>query len=246
MIYSLRMKKNILLVLLSAALLSSCEFDITLQRFFSKKDDKSGQQQPEGENNQNSQENPGENNNSNGNNGQQNSPQDIPENGYTATILTSGSSFASKFSVNSHFDTEKKQEELKSFLSSQLQYSGLIDTISCTNLHVQSFDNETYLQFGSGTGVGGLAITSQVKIYKVQVKVLCYAKYDDYHGITNIDSWSHFFINDEEKDLTYDGKTNPSVVTFEKSFESGVDTFTLASQYGRVYLKEMSVTWGNK
>ena len=36
-----------------------------------------------------------------------------------------------------------------------------------------------------------------VKIYKVSVKVLCYAKYDSYHQITNVDSWSHFYINEQ-------------------------------------------------
>lgn len=242
------MKKNILLVLLSAALLTSCEFDITLQRFFGKKENETEQQQNQNGSNQNSQEKPQEieetSNNSNGNN-QQNPPENIPDEGYTAKILTSGSDFASKFSAGSHFDNEKKQSALKEFLSSQLQYSGLISDLSCTNLHTQAFKNITYLQFGSGKGVGALSITSGVKIYKVQVKVLCYAKYNDTDQITNIDSWSHFYIDNQDNDLTYDGKTDPTVMTFEKSFDSGVNSFNLASKDGRVYLKEMSVTWRN-
>lgn len=242
MIYSLRMKKNILLVLLSASLLAGCNLDLG----FIKVGDNSNNQTENQQNNENSQEKPQENgnnnNNSNENNNNQQSPELIDESGYTATLSTSGSSFASQFSPGSHFDTEQKRANLKEYLSSQLQYSELINTIACTNLHSQTYQ-ETYLQFGSGTGVGALAITSNVKIYKVEVKVLCFAKYDDYHNILNVDSWSHFYINDQDNDMTYDGQSAPSVMSFEKSFESGIDTVTLASKDGRVFLKEMTITW---
>ena len=236
------MKKNILLVLLSAALLAGCEFDVTLQKFFGSKKSEEETTQKEEENNGNSQENQG-NSGENGNqNNNQNQPPEIDDSGYTATLVTSGSGFSSTFSAGSHFDTAQKQAQLLEYLCSQLEYTGLIEGLGCTNLHSQTYQ-ETYLQFGSGNGVGALAITSNVKIYKVEVKVLCYAKYDDYHNILNVDSWSHFYINDQDNDMTYDGQSAPSVMSFEKVFDSGVDTVTLASKDGRVFLKEMRITW---
>ena len=248
------MKKNILLVLLSAALLTGCEFDITLQRLFGGKDNEPEQQQKEDENKENSPENPGENQNTDGDGGQSTpsggdqtptDPKDIDEleNQYTATILTSGSKFASDFSGGSHFDTETKQTNLKNFLSSQLEYEGLISSIACTNLHAQTFDDVTYLSFGSQKNVGALALTSAIKIYKVEVKVLCYAKYNDTDHVTNIDSNAHFMINSDDHDMSYDGLTNPSVMSFEKSFEEGANTFNLASNSGRVFLQSMTITW---
>ena len=101
------------------------------------------------------------------------------------------------------------------------------------------------MQFGSGNGIGAFALQSDTKIYKVSVKVLCYAKYDSYHEIYNIDFWSHFLINDQDNDMTYDGATQPSVMTFEKTFSSGTNTINLSSKDGRVFLKEMTITWGN-
>ena len=237
------MKKNILLVLLSAALLAGCEFDVTLQKFFGSKKSEEETIQKEEENNENSQENQG-NSGENGNqNNNQNQPPEIDDSGYTATLVTSGSGFSSTFSAGSHFDTAQKQAQLLDYLSSQLEYTGLIEGLSCTNLHTQEFDDVTYMQFGSQKGVGALGITSGLKIYKVEVKVLCFAKYDSYHNITNIDSSAHFFINDQDNDMSYDGSSNPSVMSFEKSFDEGVDIVTFASKDGRVFLKEMTITW---
>ena len=250
MIYSLSMKKNILLILLSGAFLTGCEFDITLQRLFGKKNNEPEQQQKE----ENSQENPGKNQNTDGDGGQTTpssgeqtpaDPKDLDdlENQYTATILTSGSKFASEFSGGSHFDTETKQTNLKNFLSSQLEYKGLISSTVCTNLHAQAFDGVTYLTFGSQKNVGALALTSAIKVYKVEIKVLCFAKYNDTDHVTNIDSNAHFMINNDDHDMSYDGLTNPSVMSFEKSFEEGTTTFNLASNSGRVFLQSMTITW---
>ena len=79
MIYSLRMKKNILLVLLSASLLAGCNVDLG----FIKVGDNSNNQTESQQNNENSQEKPQENgnnnNNSNGNNNNQQSPELIDE-----------------------------------------------------------------------------------------------------------------------------------------------------------------------
>ena len=243
MIYSLRMKKNILLVLLSASLLAGCNVDLG----FIKVGDNSSNQTENQQNNENSQEKPQENgnnnNNSNENNNNQQSPELIGESGYTATLLTSGSSFATKFPGGSHIDNETKKQQLTDYLSSQLEYSGLIESLTCTLLNTQTYDNETYMQFGSQNGVGGLGFTSGLKIYKVEVKVLCFAKHNSYQNILNVDNSAHFLINDQDNDMSYDGEKPPSVMSFEKSFENGVNTVTLGSKSGRVFLKEMTITW---
>lgn len=225
------MKKNILLIPVLATLMCGCTVDDLM--FWKQK---------EAEQSQNEEKSSG-NTGQNENQGQQNQPQELGHNDYTVSLQTSGSGFVAKFPAGSHFDTSAKQESLKGYLESQLQYANLIKSVACTNLHSQAWYNETYLQFGSGSGSGALAFQSDVKIYKVSVKVLCYAKYDSYHQITNIDSWSHFLINDQDNDMTYDGQSNPSVMSFENTFESGVNTFTLASKDGRVFLKEVSITW---
>ena len=225
------MKKKLLFIPLVGMLLAGCSIDDLM--FWKQKQDEQGQKDEK------SSGNPDETGKDEG----KDQGEELVGKEYTATIQTSGSGFATKFSAGSHFDNSDKQTSLKGYLDSQLQYINLIKTISCTNLHSQSWDNQTYLQFGSGSGVGGLSIESDVKIYKVSVKVLCYAKYDSYHQITNVDSWSHFHINEQDNDMTYDGNTNPSVMSFENTFESGINTLNLVSQYGRVFLKEMTITW---
>ena len=220
------MKKNILLIPLLATLMCGCTVN-NLMFWKSKQEEQS----------QNDQNSSGNTDNNDGN------PSGQTQEGHTVTIQTSGTDFVSRFSAGSHIDTDAKQTALKEYFQSQLQNTDLIKSVACTNLHSQEWDNNTYLQFGSGTGSGAIAIESNLKIYKVSVKVLCFAKYDSYHEITNIDSWSHFLINDQDNDMTYDGQSNPSVMSFENTFESGVNTFTLASKDGRVFLKEMTITW---
>ena len=238
------MKKKLLFLPLIGLLLSGCSFDDLM---FWKKSNESTQKDEEKNTDGNKTDDGGnkddeEQQPSDGEE-EQISPQEIGDEEYSGTVLTSGENFSIKFPSGSHFDTSSKVETLTNHVKGQLKYTNLVKSISCTNLHTLAFEDVTYLEFGSGNGSGALAFESDVKIYKVEVKVLCYAKYDSYHKITNIDSWSHFLINDQDNDMTYDGKTNPSVMTFEKSFEEGVNSFTLASKDGRVFMKEMSITW---
>ena len=241
------MKKNVLLILLSAFMLTGCELDLGFIKFGSY----DNTEQKEDQNNQNSQEKPDENQNSSGNNGSStgdNTGGDKPEltNEYTAIVATSGTAFAAKFSGGSHFDTQSKVDTLKDFFKGQLEYNGLISSLACTNLHSQAFNDYTYLQFGSGSGSGALAWTSSVDILKVEVTALCYAKYDSYHKMYNIDSWSHFLINDFDTDLTYDtqeGTKIPEEVSFSKTFESGTKSFSLVSKDGRVFVKQLKITF---
>ena len=260
------MKKNILLVLLSAALLTGCEFDITLQRFFGGL--KSGQetQQNNEENTENSQEKPAENaetdnqqlpNGDDNNNQQLSDGDDNQQQGtdsgntsatnkkeHTVTVLTSGSSFASTFTDRTQFGNTAGTTDLKNFISGQIQNVNLLTSLTCETLQAFNYKESRILQFGSGSGPGSLMWESEnYKIYKVEVTVCCYTKYNDSDQIWNTDNFSHFLIDDTDKDLTFIGDEEPQMSTFSKTYEEGVNQFQLSSLYGRVFLKEMSITW---
>lgn len=163
---------------------------------------------------------------------------------YTEEIMCSGSSFAGHFGDGYHFDTQSHKEELADFFYDQVDYENLITEVETDNLHSRKFNSETYLQFGSGSNAeGSIVWTSVEKIYKVEINVCCYAKYDSYHGFTNVDSWSHIAIDSEDFDLTYDGKTDPQMMTFSKEYSQGVTSFRIASSMGRVLMKSMKITW---
>lgn len=162
---------------------------------------------------------------------------------YTQTILTSGPSFAGSFNAGYHFDTADHKLELANYFYDQVDYENLITNVETDNLHAQKFNTVTYLQFGSGSGAGSFVWHSIEKIYKVEINVLCYAKEDTYHGITNIDSWSHIAIDDTDFDMTYDGKTNPQVQKYSVNYPNGVTSFKIESSMGRVYMQDMTITW---
>lgn len=163
---------------------------------------------------------------------------------YTETIETSGVSFATAFSPGYHFDTDAHKEELAEYFYDQVEYENLITEVETDNLHSQKFDSVTYLQFGSGSIANGYIEWKSIeKIYKVEIEVLCYAKEDTYHGITNIDNWSHIAINSTDFDLTYDGKTNPTISKISLDFPDGVTSFKVSSSLGRVFMKDMTITW---
>lgn len=229
------MKKNALLIILSAFALCGCDF-----LSFESQNKETEQNTKENENP--GTENGGTNSGSSESGGQQNQPQELNKEEYTATILTSGSNFESQFSVGTNFD-DTKVTSLTNFFAAQLLYTNLVNELTCTKLVSAAYDNIAYMQFGSQKGVGALAITSGVKIYKVAVKVSCFAKYNDYQKQWNIDNEAHFYINQQDNDLSYDGATPPSFVSFEQTFEDGIDTVNLASYNGRVFLKEMTITW---
>lgn len=166
------------------------------------------------------------------------------EDEYTQEIMTSGSDFAGSFNAGYHFDTEDHKLELSNYFDDQVEYYNLISKVETDNLHTQKFKSVTYLQFGSGSNAeGSLKWVSIEKIYRVEINVLCYAKEDTYHDITNVDNWSHIAIDDQDNDLTYTTGGDPEVKTFALDYPQGTTSFTVKSSMGRVFMKSMKITW---
>ena len=241
------MKKNILVVLLSSALLAGCEFDLNSIKFWEKKSADPETEQKQEEKDPNSQENPVENeNNDKPEGGEQggNEQQNPPANEYTATILTSGSNFASEFSDRTQFGTATGTENLRTFIAGQLENNDLLSDIECTTMQALNYKDSRILQIGSGSATGSFTWESNIKkIYKVEATVCCYTKYNDNDNIWVTDYWSHFLIDSDDHDLTYDGSTEPEMKSFSKIYENGTNSFSFFSQDGRVFIKEMKITW---
>ena len=250
------MKKNILLVLLSAALLTGCEFDITLQRFFgSKKKEEETQQ-----NNENSQEKPEENQHSNGNENQNQNenqqgnddqkPVDDNKQEYKVTINTSGTDFSAisteagvQMDDNAYSANAGK---LKDYFVSKLDDNNLLTNLSCTKLNTVVWKSVCYLCIGTGYHVNGNFVegsfkwTSQVKIYKVEIEAMAYAK--EYNGGTfGVDSASHVLIDNEDHSL--ETTEEPILQKFSKEYADGANSFSIKSTGSRVLLKSLTITW---
>ena len=250
------MKKNILLVLLSAALLTGCEFDITLQRLFSGKKKEQETQQ----NNENSQEKPQENQQSNENQGGEQPGNEGQEQGgneqnnkeeYTVTIKTSGSDFSGiATQAGVQMDDSNYSEnagKLKTYFESKLEHENLLTAISCTKLNTAVWKNVCYLCVGTGYFAndafqsGIIHWTSGKSIYKVEIKAMAYAK--EYNGGGfGLDSQSHIWIDSDNHSL--ETNDEPTIQYFSKEYANGTSEFEIKSTGSRVLLESITITWG--
>lgn len=241
------MKKNILLVLLSAALLTGCELDLGFIKFANDGSKESEQQQKQEENNQNSQENQGENENKpEGSGEQQGQPGDV----YTALINTSGaaiSAVATKSGVS--IDTTllsgaEKAELFKTALKNQLQYDACLTSITCVNLYTAVWQDVCMIQIGSGNPAKGnlksgtFTWNSSAKIYKVEIDAQCYSKEQ---GAT--DSLAHLKVDESDYSLEVAENEELEFKTISKEYAEGTNSFSLVNDGGRVLLKSLKITW---
>ena len=255
------MKKNILLVLLSASLLTGCELDLRVQRFFGliKEEPQSEEQQEEQkENNQENQENPEENPENSGENGGQGQGQqggneqtpDIP-NEYVATISTSGtaiSGYATSAGVQADTDLSSganNAANLTNCLKAQLQHEECLTSTWFQKINSAEWDSECIIQIGTGNPAkdnfnsGTFRWNSNAKIYKVEITAMCYAKppySEDSNAKIKID-------NDAAQTLKASGDTDVEFKTVTKEYENGANTFAIQSVDGRVLLKSLKITW---
>ena len=259
MIYLLSMKKNIILILLSAALLTGCEFDISLQRLFSGKQEEQETQQTDEENSQNSEEKPqnSEENNNNsgdeGHNGEQggNNQTPIIQNEYVAEIKTSGtaiSNFATSAGVQVDSDLSSgagNAAKLTSCLKAQLEHEECLSTAWYEKINTGEWDNECIVQIGTGNPAknnfnpGTFKWNSTGKIYKVEITAICYSKpsySEDSNAKLKID-------NDEAQALKSSTEETLQFKTIVKEYENGTNSLTIQSIDGRVFLKALKITW---
>lgn len=252
------MKKNILLILLSAFLLTGCEFDVTLQKLFSGKQVEEETQQKEEQNNQNSQENQGnsgENQQQSGENqgneqGNENHQQNENlEDEYVASINTSGQDFrviSTEAGVQID-DTNYSANvtKLKEYFDSKLEYKNLITNLSCTKLNTAVWQDVCYLCIGTGYYIndrfaeGDLTWTSAKKIYKVEIEAMAYAK--AYQSGFGVDQISHVLIDEDDHSL--ETTEEPVIQSFSKEYSEGVTSFSIKSTGSRVLLKSLKITW---
>ena len=229
------MKKKLLFLPLIALFISGCSFKDLM--FWKKKDESSQKDDSKDEGKQSG----GEEDQGGKEEGGEEQREDIGEQEYTATVLTSGSDFASCFSSGSHFD--QKEAELKEYFDDQLEYYDLITSVECSLVDSFKWNGETYMKIGTGSGAGEFVWHSDVKIYKVEATVLCYANYDTYHKVNIYDSWSHAVLSGDDFDLTYDGESDPLPTVISKEFSEGVKSFKLENKDGRIFVKDLKITW---
>ena len=259
------MKKNILVILLSAALLTGCELDLGFFKIGGDQPKEQETEQKQEENNQNSQENQGENQNSSENQqpgggeqgggqqggGQQNT--DPLEQEYVATIQFSGSLFTNYASgAGVQADSEGypgNETKLQEYCDSKLEYQNLLTSLKCTNLNTAEWNSTVYLCVGTGYYVkdkykeGTLKWNSGVKIYKVEIKAQAYCTYNDYEHVTMIDSPAHVWIDDKDCSVEATQESELGFKTFSKDYENGVNTFSIKSTGARVLLESITITW---
>jgi len=255
------MKKNILVILLSAGLLTGCEFDITLQRFFGKDSNETQEQQTVDSNEEKLTENNEENiDNNNETPPKDNEDNQTPtgqtdlENEYTTTIKTSGynfSTFATAAGVQADDESfPEKVELLSNCISGQLENKNLLTKLSCEKLNTAEWKSVVYLCVGTGDYAnskpdrqfkpGTLAWTSAEKIYKVEIKAMAYAK--QYQGSEfGLDKISHVWIDND--DYSLETEIEPELKTFSKTYEEGVNSFSIKSTGSRVLLESITITW---
>lgn len=213
------MKKNILLVLLSALLVTGCSYD------------KGDLRDPDGE----------------GGGGGDNPPPagDVTKTFSTSTDALSqifgarvgfvGSNNASNVEnlENSFRTTAGNDDCLKS-----LGFTGYVQTLDCGD-HA----NEVYLCLGSRNSSGTMKWNSIAKITKVEFTVLNYYKTFDYEPYVSLDSNAAFKIDSDTHSLAMTETVAPTKQTFSKEYADGTTSFTVSSDSGRVLIDSFKITW---
>ena len=245
------MKKNILLILLSATLLSGCELDISIQRFFGLIKEEPKEQQKEEENNENSQENQ-ENNENSGEEQHGGEEEQKPSAGqkYTVKISTSGTAISGlATSAGVQVDTNlssgaANSEKLTNCLKSQVQFEECISSAYFEKINTAVWDKVCMIQIGTGNPVkdnfnpGTFKINSKAKIYNVAIEAQCYSK-----ELGATDSSAHLKVNNEDFSLEVAENEDLEFKTFTKEFSEGTNSLSLVSSGGRVLLKSLTITW---
>ena len=162
----------------------------------------------------------------------------------TCVIKTSGDDFDLLFNDGGHISDNL--DGFANLLKNQASTTNPITNVSVVNLHAREWNNDLYLQVGSGSdAVGSLSINFTSKVYKVEAKALCYSKTFVPAGqtdpITNVDSWAHFSVNGKDNALSYDEEKGIEIFTFSNVIDAGTNSVVLSSSMGRVLMQEFTI-----
>ena len=249
------MKKNILVILLSAALLAGCELDLGFIKIGKEIPTEPETEQKEEEKKENSQENQGENgNNEQPEGGEQGgNEQQQPEqtgDAYTALVNTNGKAIetvavSSGVSIDTSLSSGAAKAELfQTALKAQLEYESCLTSITCLTLNTAVWDGVCMIQIGTGNPAknkfnpGTFTWNSSAKIYKVEIDAMCYSKEQ---GAT--DSLAHLKVDGTDYSLDVGTNEELEFKTISKEYAQGTKSFTLVSDGGRVLLKSLKITW---
>ena len=255
------MKKNILLLLLSAGLLTGCEFDITLQRFFGKGDNEPMEQQSENNEEKELPEDNKENEKPETDPVGPTEPETPvdpvqpvdpvtpvePENGQiTATIPFCGSEFSSVTSGKAGYVFADHPDVLQNYCATMLDATNMLSGITFENLNTAMYKNELYLSVGTGYYANGkfkeglFKWTSLLPLHKVVIKARAYSKLDT-GGSTDIQSV--VWIDNNSCSLECASDVDPVSKTLSVDYENGTQTFSIKSTGSRVMLESLTITW---
>ena len=256
MIYLFYMKKKLLLLVLSAALLGGCDFKLSSLKFWETKKPENSQenQGKTEENDQTSEDNHQQEESEKQEEQQQEERQDLLQE-YTATLSTHGLYFNTNFKEGTNFTIagQAKVDELREYLDGSLEYEDLFTSLICDYCTTRKVEGDTYLQIGTGSyakgkfNEGTLTYGSKVKISKVEITAFNYSNpYQDYQtGVTipNVDTECHLMLDDLDLSLELNSNESPVEKKISKEYTDGVNKFTLTATSGRVLIKEMTITW---
>lgn len=245
------MKKNILLILLSSALLASCSFSDIIS--FGKKDNDSSSKEPENQEN-------------NDNKEQDKNTQSKTVNFYGSYLpsewtdpgINLDSTLASCSSAN---------DLLIGAVNPQVNDSSQLSELFFTNLHAGYYETSgLVLQLGSGQvskgnyTSGTLVWTSVKKIKKVEVVGQCYTKPAGATDttahmtieaggkgtdVTQNNDYQRPITNSTTKDMSFAVEAEETLAykTYTNEYPDGINRFCLTSLEGRMFLKSLTITW---
>jgi len=248
------MKKNILLILLSAGLLAGCSLSDIIS--FGKKDNSSSDNETTDNNQQT-----GNNNNNNNTN----------KNTKTLTVNFFGSNLSSDWTAPgvkmdcTLLSSNSQNEKLVNCTFAQVNDTSLLSELFFTELNTAFYETSgLVIQVGNGSGddfkSGTLTWTSTKKIVTVDVVGQCYSKVNGATDssahmtieaggkgtdVTENNNYQRPITNSTTKDMSFvvgSGDT-PSYKTYPNEYPEGINRFRLTSLDGRMLLKSLTITW---
>ena len=174
---------------------------------------------------------------------------------YSATVITTGSSFEAALSKRVQLSNESNFQGnvtiLENYIKTFCEKDGCLTRLTFGGF-VQTLDaaEGQFISLGSSSADGDMTWYSSLKIVKVEVTVINYYKtysYTTSEGPVNgvsCDNYAHFKIDSNDYSLEIDSDAIPEEKTFTVNYgNEGVNSFKVASVGGRVLLKKFTITW---